>query len=115
MLAPALEPVFVIDPASHVLQSLASSEPSASVYLPTSQSMHAVAMFDAVEYFPAAQAVHVVAPLMLPVSVIDPAAHMMHEATFDEFEYSPAVHAMHEMAPGPAPVSVIEPAKHTKQ
>ena len=76
--------------------------------------MHA-AILDAVEYLPTAHAVHVVAPLLLPVSVIDPAAHLMHEATSDATEYSPASHAMHEMAPGLAPVSVIEPAKHTKQ
>ena len=71
--------------------------------------------FDAVEYLPATQAAHVVAPVLLPLSVIEPAAHLMHEATSDATEYSPASHAMHEMAPGLAPVSVIEPAKHTKQ
>ena len=75
VLAPPLEPVFVSDPAAHSVQSLASSELSASTYLPASHSMHAVEMLDAVEYFPAAQAVHVVAPLLLPVSVIDPPAH----------------------------------------
>ncbi len=52
-LAPALVPVFVIEPAL--------------------QSMHD-AMVDVVEYLPAAHAVHVVAPAVAPVFVIDPAA-----------------------------------------
>ena len=53
-LAPALVPVFVIEPAP--------------------QSVHA-ATFDAVEYLPAAHAAHAVAPAAEPVSVIEPAAH----------------------------------------
>ena len=53
-LAPALAPVFVIEPAP--------------------QSLHA-ATFDAVEYLPAAHAVHVVAPAEEPVFVMEPAAH----------------------------------------
>ena len=54
MLAPASEPVFVIDPAAHSAQSLASSEPSDSTYRPAAQSIHA-ATLDAVEYLPAVQ------------------------------------------------------------
>ena len=76
--------------------------------------MHA-ATSDAVEYLPAPHAVHVVAPSLLPVSVIDPAAHVMHESTSDAVEYSPAAHAIHERAPAVVPVSVIEPATHTLQ
>ena len=53
-LAPALVPVFVIEPAP--------------------QSVHA-ATFDAVEYLPAAHAAHAVAPAAEPVSVIEPAWH----------------------------------------
>ena len=53
-LAPALVPVFVIEPAL--------------------QSVHA-ATFDAVEYLPAAHAAHAVAPAAEPVSVIEPAWH----------------------------------------
>ena len=53
-LAPALEPVFVTDPAP--------------------QSAHDASV-DAAEYLPAVHAVHVVAPVDEPVSVIDPAAH----------------------------------------
>ena len=55
-LAPAAEPVFVIDPAAQ------------SMHEPTS---------DAVEYLPAPHAVHVVAPVPVPASVIEPAAHVM--------------------------------------
>ena len=53
-LAPALVPVFVIEPAP--------------------QSVHA-ATFDAVEYLPAAHAAHAVAPAAEPVSVIEPPWH----------------------------------------
>ena len=51
-LAPVSAPVFVTDPAAHV--------------------MHA-AKSDAVEYLPATHAVHAVAPVAVPVSVIEPA------------------------------------------
>ena len=114
MLAPASEPVFVIDPAAHSAQSLASSEPSDSTYRPAAQSIHA-ATLDAVEYLPAPHAVHVVAPLLLPVFVIDPASHAVHASTFDAVEYSPAAHATHTLAPAAVPVLVIEPATHTLQ
>ena len=53
-LAPALMPVFVIEPAP--------------------QSMHD-ATLDVVEYLPAMHAVHVVAAAAAPVSVIEPATH----------------------------------------
>ena len=76
--------------------------------------MH-VDMLDAVEYLPTPHGMHVVAPPLLPVSVIDPAAHLVHEATFDAVEYSPAGHSAHELAPTAAPVPVIEPAIHTLQ
>ena len=114
MLAPALVPVFVIEPAGHSAQSLASSEPVVPLYLPASQSVHA-ATFDAVEYLPTAHAVHVVAPALVPASVIEPAAQPMHDATFDAVEYVPATHASHETAPAAVPVFVIEPATHTLQ
>ena len=79
------------------MQSKASSEPVTSMYLP------------------AAHALHIVAPVLLPVFVIEPAAHVVHVATFDAVEYSPAAHAVHELAPAAVPVSVIEPARHTLQ
>ena len=68
------------------------------------------ATFDAVEYFPTAQAVHVLAPVLVPVSVIDPAAHSAHESAVDAVEYLAGSHSMHELAPAPACVSVMEPA-----
>ena len=52
--APAAEPVFVIEPAPHPMHD---------------------ASVDAVEYLPAPHAVHAVAPTADAVSVIDPAAH----------------------------------------
>ena len=50
--------------------------------------MHA-ATVEAVEYFPAVHAVHVVAPVFTPVSVIDPAAQSVQAATFEAVEYFP--------------------------
>jgi hypothetical protein len=61
MLAPSLAPVFVIEPAAHSAQSLAKAEPVVFTYVPEAQPMHDVARLDAVEYCPAAQAVHAVA------------------------------------------------------
>ena len=113
-LAPATEPLFVIEPASHTSQSLALAEPVVAAYWPASQSVHADT-FDAVEYLPAPHAVHVVAPAFVPVFVIEPAAQDEHAATSDAVEYSPAAHAMHELAPAAVPLLVIEPATHTLQ
>ena len=107
-LAPATEPLFVIEPASHTSQSLALSEPAVAAYWPASQSVHADT-FDAVEYLPTPHAVHVVAPAFVPVFVIEPAAHTMHAATSDAVEYLPTAHAVQVLAPALAPVFVIEP------
>ena len=71
--------------------------------------------FDAVEYLPTAHAVQVVAPVPVPVFVIEPAAQSEHDATFDAIEYLPAAHAVHAVAPADEFVSVIEPATHTLQ
>ena len=115
MLAPMLAPVFVMDPASHSVQSLAKAEPVVSTYLPAVQPMHDVARLDAVEYCPTAQAVHVVAPVLLPLSVIEPAAQAVQDGTSDAVEYSPAAHSSHELAPAAVPLSVREPAKQALQ
>ena len=114
MLAPVLVPVFVIEPAAHCAQSLRSFEPVVPLYVPGAQSVHA-ATFDAVEYLPTAHAVHVVAPVLVPASVIEPAAQSMHDGTFDFVEYLPSAHAVHALAPALAPVLVIEPDTHTLQ
>ena len=115
MLAPSLAPVFVIDPAAHSAQSLAKAEPVVSTYLPATQPMHDVARLDVVEYCPTAQAVQVVAPVLLPLSVIEPAAQAVQDVTADAVEYSPAAHPSHEIAPGAVPLSVREPAKQALQ
>ena len=73
------------------------------------------ATFDAVEYLPTAHAVHVVAPVLVPASVIEPAAQSVHDATFDAVEYLPAAHSSHVVAPALVPVLVIEPARHALQ
>ena len=76
--------------------------------------MHA-ATFDAVEYLPTAHTVHVVAPVLVPVFVIEPASQSEHDGTFEAFEYLPASHAVQFVAPALVPVSVFEPATHTLQ
>ncbi len=55
-LAPAMAPVFVIEPAVHVVHD---------------------ATFDAVEYLPAEHVAHAVAPELVPVFVIDPGMHTL--------------------------------------
>ena len=114
MLAPALVPVFVIEPSGHTAQALASFEPVTSTYRPAAQLVHAPT-FDAVEYLPPAHAVHELAPGNDPVFVIEHAVPSIHDATFDLVEYLPALHAVHAFAPAPAPLSVVEPATHTLQ
>ena len=88
--------VFVIDPGAHTAQ----------------------AVEDMPLNWPAAHAVHVVAPLLTtpvptPISAIDPAAHTA-QATVDKAEYVPALHGVHVVAPllttpVPAPTSVTDP------
>jgi hypothetical protein len=76
----------VIEPASHSEQLLANAEPVVSTYVPATQPMHDVARCDAIEYFPTAHSVHVVAPVPAPLSVIEPAAQAVHCATSDAVE-----------------------------
>ena len=76
--------------------------------------MHA-ATFDAVEYLPTAHVVHVVAPVLVPVFVIEPAAQSEHDFTSEASEYLPASHFAHAVAPALVPLSVLEPATHTLQ
>ena len=86
MLAPTLVPKFVIEPAAHSAQLLAKAEPAVSTYVPAPHSMHVAARLDAVEYFPTAHNVHVVAPVPAPLSVIDPAAQAVQISTSDAVE-----------------------------
>ena len=73
------------------------------------QSVHD-ATFEAVEYFPPTHAVQVVAPALVPVSVMDPASQSVHAATFEAVEYVPATHAVQVVAPALVPVFVMDPA-----
>ena len=105
VLAPALVPVFVTEPAA--------------------QSVHD-ATFEAVEYLPATHRVQFVAPGDTAVSVIEPAAHSeqydlppsdwywpalqsVQDATFELVECLPAPHGVQFVAPAFGPVAVIEP------
>ena len=51
-----------------------------------------MATFDAVEYLPTAHPVQILAPALVPVFVIEPAAQSLHDATFDAVEYFPTAH-----------------------
>ena len=93
-LAPCSMPVFVIEPASHSSHDVL---PALREYLPARQSLHA-STADA-EYWPAAHAVHVVAPVVLPVFVIQPASHSAHDESVDALDHSPAAQALHFVAP----------------
>ena len=70
---------------------------------------------DAAENFPAAHAVHAVAPTLGPVLVMDPAAQSVQASAPDAIEYLPAAHVVHTVAPGLDPVFVIDPASHPIQ
>ena len=85
LLPPVREPVLVIEPKAHTTQSLAAAEPVVPTYVPAVQSVHA-ATLDAIEYFPTAHAVHTVAPLLVPLSVIEPAPHGVHDPMADSVE-----------------------------
>ena len=70
------------------------------------------ATFDDNEYKPAAQRVHVVAPALVPVFVIEPAGHEEHEVTFDDNEYKPGVQGEHVDVPPLVPIVAMEPGPH---
>ena len=86
-----------------------ADEPSAAEYFPAVQSGHKTTS-ERVEYLPAAHAVQLLAPVRVPMFVIEPASQLIQDATFDAFEYLPASHAVHAVAPAAAPLSVTEPA-----
>jgi hypothetical protein len=64
------------DPAGHAPLHSADVPWPLNPYRPSVQLEHA-ATFDAVEYFPAAHAVQLLAPVPVPVSVREPALHAM--------------------------------------
>jgi hypothetical protein len=63
---------------------------------------------DAVLYFPALHAVQKPAPVLLNVSVTDPAPHAT-QLVVDAVLYFPALHAVHELAPVSWSLSVTLP------
>tara|TARA_B100000795_G_C22443111_1_gene302709 strand:- start:81 stop:395 length:315 start_codon:yes stop_codon:yes gene_type:complete len=67
------------------------------------------------EYSPASQAIQLVAPVDVPVFVIDIALQLVHAATLDALEYVPTPHAKQVVAPALIPEFVIEPASHRTQ
>ena len=64
------------------------------------------------EYVPAAQAVHVDAPVFIPVFVMDPGLHEAHDPEVLTDEYIPASQEVHVVAPALVPVFVMDPAAH---
>ena len=76
------------------------------LYVPAPQFEHAV--FEFGEYFPAAQAVQVVAPVPFNVSVMDPFPQVAH-AIVDCAEYFPAAQAVQVVAPVLVNVFVTDP------
>ena len=73
VVAPVLAPV--IEPEGHVWQSLCCVRLVWLWYVPVEQFVQD-ATFEAEEYLPAGQTVHVVAPALAPVFVMDPAVHV---------------------------------------
>jgi hypothetical protein len=58
--------------------------------------------------------VHELAPGLLSLSVIDPAAHAT-QLVVEAVLYFPALHAVHELAPVLLSLSVTDPAAHAMQ
>jgi hypothetical protein len=74
-----------------------------------------MATSEAAENLPTAHSVQVLAPVSVPVLVVEPAAQVAHAAMFDATEYSLAAHVVQVVAAGAEPVSVMDPAGHGKQ
>jgi len=98
----------IIVPLWQVVQFWQVAWRGRALNVPASQSVQA-ATLEAEEYFPAGHAVHVVAPVAAPVSVMDPAAQSVQAATLEAEEYFPLAHGVHDAAPVAAPVSVMDP------
>ena len=90
-------------------------DPPIAAYCPTLHASHAVT-FDAAENLPCAHSMHVLAPALVPVLVIEPARHRAHfVSTAESAEYWPAVHAVQLVAPAAEPRPVIDPATQPEQ
>ena len=79
--------------------------------LPLGHTIHAVVAVGL--YWPAAHAVHVVAPTPANVSVTDPGEHATH-ADVDALLYLPASHGVQLTAPDALNVFVTEPAAQSR-
>ena len=66
-------------------QASHAAEPSLAAYWPTTQSPQAASV-EAVEYFPTAHAVQMLAPVLLPVFVIEPASHAAQATSVESTE-----------------------------
>ena len=84
------------------------ADPSLAAYFPAGHDVHA-ATFEPIENLPTAHGVQILAPVPVPVFVIEPAPQSVHEESVDFAEYLPAAHAVHFVAPTKEPVFVIEP------
>ena len=103
VVAPASAPVSVIEPAWQLSQydwplalwNLPASHAAHSVlpaddwYLPFAHSSHA-STADTVEYLPALHSLHELAPTSVPVFVIEPAPHCLHDVLPATPAYVPA-------------------------
>jgi hypothetical protein len=90
-LAPVLLLVFVIDPATHSLHAV---DQSAVVCSRPDVHTHEIytSALDLFKYRTTAQAVHIVAPALLPMPVIEPAGHAMNDTTPGCVEYTRQLH-----------------------
>ena len=104
--APVLLKASVVEPAPQTKHAIC---PALPWYWPAAHATHATV--DDALLCPAMHAVHIVAPLLAKVFVVDPASHVLH-ATVDAGLYWPAAHAVHAVLPARTRVSVTDPAEH---
>ena len=90
--APGLVPVFVTEPAAHVLQEASPESPK----YPASQVL--IVWSEPVVHWTVAAWAMVV--------------QFEHDATFEDNEYKPGAQREHVVAPALVPVFVMEPAAH---
>jgi hypothetical protein len=83
-------------------------------YDPLKHLLHSLAVAF-VEYRPTLHSPHVLAPVSLPLSVIEPAAHSLHLSSAELLVYCPGEHAVQADAPTAGPVLVMDPAWHVWQ
>ena len=110
---------------SPAVQLLQCSLPAKLEYRPCVQFSHS--SVGPLDRRPATQAVHLLPPADVSVSVTEPTGHDSHAAdatllkrpgsqsaqsSTGDAEYLPDAHTVHVVAPAKGPVSVIEPAKH---